>query len=364
MKSPNSFPISRRNFLQMAMLLVGGGLLSSCSKLSASSPTTVITGDKIKNIIILLQENHSFDSLFAAYPGANGESASNICPNAIHNTIQASGQTAFKYYCSYPEEQIPNYWKLARSFTLCDNYFSEVRAPSFPNYLMLTTAQSTIITDPKPPFECPQYCFNVPALPNLLDEQRLTWRDYGGLFSCIQSLSGRAEISQNTMAGFFQDAANGTLQNVIWIGSYLLGGTKDSGHPPSNICDAENFAVNIINAVMNSPQWSSVLLILVWDEWGGFYDHVEPLIVEQMADGKPFRYGYRVPCLIISPFAKPGYVASTRYSHVSTLKTIETIFNLRSLTDRDAKANHMLDCLDFSQALIAPFSISTQTCTA
>ncbi len=367
--------ISRRDFLRLAMM-ASGGLLASCSQLTLTPPakpapgyesfppTPANLGGKIDTVIVVLQENHSFDNLFASYPGANGKPAANVCPAALPHDIPHDHEATASYPCSYTEEQIPNYWQLARHFTLCDQYFGDLRGPSFPNYLMLTTAQSAVITNPLPSDECPPVCQDVLALPNRLDDRGLTWHDYGGLLTGIQSLAHRAEISRKTIDGFYQAAAAGTLQNVVWIATYLIGGSAASGHPPANICEAENFAINIINAAMSSPQWPSMALFLVWDEWGGFYDHVEPPVIERLPDGTPFRYGYRVPCLVISPRVRPGFVSHTLYSHVSILKTIEIIFDLPPLTERDAQANSLLDCFDFSRAPLVPFSLFPRQCSS
>ncbi len=113
---------------------------------------------------------------------------------------------------------------------------------------------------------------------------------------------------------------------------------------------------------MSSPQWGSILLFVVWDEWGAFYDHVKVPSVEVTRSGKLYRYGYRVPCIVISPWAKQGYVAHTLYSHVSLLKTIETIYNVKPINERDGKANHLLDCLDFTQEPLSGISLEKYTC--
>ncbi len=392
MARPGYSTLSRREFLRI-LAVAGGGLLVSCrpGQIAAPnpitpSPTIFSTArpsppspastqglpmrspaptqnilEKIGTVIILLQENHSFDSLFGSYPGVNGKSAPNRCPEVIVRAIPEGGTSIF-YYCTYTQAQVPNYWKLAQNFTLCDDYFSEVRLASFPNYSMLTTAQATTLVNPAAPYECPHYCADVTSLANRLDDKGLTWHDYGGLLANIKSLQGRPEISYRQLDGFFQAASAGTLANVSWIGSYLVGGTKDSGHPPGNICEAENFTVQIVNAALTSPQWPSMLIIVIWDEWGNFYDHVVPPILERLPNKKPFRYGFRVPCLVISPYARPGFISHTEFSHVSTLRTVEHIFGLPSLTERDATANSLVECLDFNQPPISPISLVERTC--
>jgi len=98
------------------------------------------------------------------------------------------------------------------------------------------------------------------------------------------------------------------------------------------------------------------------DEWGGFYDHIEPPILERWTDETPSRYGYRVPCIVISPYARAGYVSHTLHSHVSLLGFAETIFSLEPLTVRDARASDMLDCFDFEKPPLPPIAFNHQDC--
>ncbi len=286
------------------------------------------------------------------------------CPDTIPDQIYDFREPTTPFACTYREDAVPNYWKISHMFTLCDNYFSEVKGASDANFLAIIAAQTPILEDQPGQFRCPDYCIELPTLITQLDAKGLTWHDYGGMYGVIQSLTGRSEITYNSMGNFQQDAAAGNLQDIVWINSFLVGGDKTSGHVPANICDGENFAIDIINSVMGSPQWPSTLLILVWDEWGGFYDHVIPPLVENLPNGSAFRYGGRVPCLVISPFAKPGFVSHTLYSHTSILRTIETIFGLNPLNLRDRDANSLLDCLDFSQQPVAPGVIPLRNCSS
>ncbi len=320
-----------------------------------------------------MQENHTFDSLFAGFPGADGEFAGQVCPDALsadppHQHIDAltpGGATTAAARCSYTEATAPIYWQLAREFVLCDRFFSDARGPSHPSYLMLMAAQSPIVNTPSPTDMCPDFCLDIPTLPNRLDERGLTWRDYAGLFTGIKGLVGRSEITINNDARFFRDASEGNLSHVAWLNSaFLEEGYDKSGHPPASLCAAENYAVQVLNAVMQGPQWNSTALFLVWDDWGGFFDHVEPPTVEVWSDGTPFRYGHRVPCLVISPYARRGYVSHELHSLVSILHFIETIFDLAPLTERDAQASTMLDCFDFNQSPRLPILLSPRVCSA
>lgn len=365
--------ITRRNFLQL-LLAAGGstltlGVLQSCNSLN---PNESRARRLIKNMVIFIQENHSFDSLFAGFPGTNGKESGQNCPDALlkdpphkhTDAFQPDGATSEEARCSYSEADAPNYWRAARAFTLCDNYFSDVRGPSFPNFLMMIAGQTTLVEAATPTDMCPEFCLDLDVLPHRLDEHGLSWGDYGGIFTSIRSLVGRPEVLNFQDEKFFQDAALGTLPNVAWLNSgFLHDGKAKSGHPPSSLCVGENYAVKVLNAVMNGPQWPNTALFFVWDEWGGFYDHVDPPVVEQWKDGTPFRYGHRVPCTVISPYARSGYVSHTLYSHVSLLRFAETIFDLEPLTKRDAEANNMLDCFDFEQVPLQPITLLRRECS-
>ncbi len=321
-------------------------------------------------MLVFIQENHTFDSLFAAFPGADGQDAGRRCPDALPadpphqhvNALVQANATSASARCSYAEADAPNYWRLAREFTLCDQYFSEVRGPSHPNYLMLVAAQTSIVNTPRPD-ACPQFCLDFPTIADRLDERGLAWRDYGGIFTDIESLVGRPEITDRDASGYFADAAAGALPSVSWLNSaFLEGGKGLSGHPPTSLCAGEDYAVEVLNAAMHGRQWESTALFLVWDDWGGFYDHVEPPVVEQWTDGTPLRYGFRVPCIVVSPYARAGYVSHTLYSHVSLLRFVETLFALEPLNERDAQANDLLDCFDFTQPPHAPITLAPRDC--
>lgn len=124
-----------------------------------------------------------------------------------------------------------------------------------------------------------------------------------------------------------------------------------------------NFTLEQIQAIVDGRLWDSVAIFITWDDWGGWYDHVDPPVVETWDhthaqrpedefaefDGEPFRYGCRVPCLVVDPYAKPAYISNELNSHVSLVKFCTTTFGLDSLTDRDASSNGMGDCIDLTQ---------------
>ena len=398
----NGFALSRRRFLRV-LFAGGAGLFTACVRRAPSptaqatrlpiftpspsptllptasptrsipTPTSTVTpalSDLIQQVVIFIQENHTFDSLFADFPGTDGKSAGRPCPDALpsdpphqhRDSLTPNGATSATARCSYSEADAPNYWQLAREFSLCDRFFSDVRGPSHPNYLMLMAGQSPIVNTPWPSDVCPDFCLDLPTLPDRLDARGLTWRDYAGLFTDIKGLVGRPEIA-NDDAGFFSDAAAGKLPNVAWLNSgFLADGDARSGHPPASLCAAENYAVKVFNALMSGPQWKTTAAFLIWDDWGGFYDHVEPPVVEKGSDGAPVRYGFRVPCIVAGPYARQGYVSHQTHSFVSILRFIETVFNLAPLTVRDAQASDMLDCLNLGQSPRPPIRLDLRDC--
>src|SRR5688500_3399822 len=141
-----SSKLTRRNFLQL-LLTAGGGLAAAglLRALQASDTSPFPYSDYIINIIIFIQENHSFDSLFAGFPRAKSKFAGRECPDRLQqdpphryeDAFQPEGATTEEARCSYTEANAPNYWKVARAFTLCDHYFSDIRGPSSPNYMMM-----------------------------------------------------------------------------------------------------------------------------------------------------------------------------------------------------------------------------------
>jgi len=199
-------------------------------------------------------------------------------------------------------------------------------------------------------------CFSFKTLPDSLEKAGISWKYYadaGGYVSVMGQIrnSGWWQDDVAPAAQFLADAKNGKLPAVSW----LIPPGDDSAHPPNSICEAENWNVSILNALMQGPGWNSTVVFVTWDDFGGFYDHVPPPQVDQ------FGLGPRVPLLIISPYAKAGHVSHTVYDHTSVLKFIETRYNLPPLTSRDAAANNMLDSFDFD-ASQPPLLLQPRAC--
>jgi phospholipase C len=345
---------------------------TSTNTVTPAPSATPSPAGRVKTVIFFIQENHTFDSLFAGFPGADSLNAGKPCadrlpadpPHQHADSFRPGAYTSSAADCSYTEQSAATYWQLARQFALCDRFFSDVRGPSHPNYFMMTSAQTPIVNTPYPTDECPDFCYDIPTLANRLDDAHLAWRDYGGIMTDIKSLVGRPEVMDRQDAQYFADAAAGTLPSVGWLNSdFLNNGDELSGHPVGSLCNAQQYAVKVINAALASPQWESMVMFLVWDDWGGFYDHVVPPVVERWTDGTPLRYGFRVPCIVISPFTRSGYVSHELHSFVSMLHFAEITYGLPPLNQRDAAASALLDCFDFGQKPLRPSLLAMPDCS-
>lgn len=307
-------------------------------------------GNPIQHVVIIFKENHAFDTYFGTFPGADGDpnlppaaDPPDVSPAHDHQAWLNRAQKAARE--EYNQSAIPAYFSYAKQFTLCDAYFTDVAGPSSPNHLMVIAADSPIVNNPHrsdPPTLQPP--FDLPSLPASLEAAGLDWRNYGGYaFDYITALQKSPKSVSS--AQFAQDAAAGKLPAVSWV--YAPSGLSE--HPKENVSDGMNWTVAQVNAVVQGGLWPNTTIFITWDDWGGWYDHVEPQEVEQWTDGTQFRYGSRVGCIVLGPYAKSGYISKVRHSHVSLVKYCETIFGLKPLNARDAAADAMSDCFDYSQ---------------
>jgi phospholipase C len=177
-----------------------------------------------------------------------------------------------------------------------------------------------------------------------LDQAKLTWANYNGYaFQYIKGLGGKQKFPQQQFA---TDAAAGKLPNVSWV----YADHPESEHPLGNVTHGMQWTVNQVNAIVQGGLWPSTAIFITWDDWGGWLDHVDPPNVQSWpADGTQFRYGSRVGCLVLSPFAKSGFISKMLHSHVSLLKFCATQFNLPPVNQRVAQSDGMTDCFDFTQ---------------
>jgi len=404
--------VSRRRFLQVGAALGAAAAVTPMRTgwaLGAAAPASIRRPGSLPNprrpagtdllpqiehIVVVMQENHSFDNYLGvlgrgdgfrldgghrptntnpapdgtsirAFPMAdacqtNGPSQSwndsHISFADGHNDgfVQASGPVAMGYFTA---EDIPFYYSLAKAFPLCDRWFCSVLAQTYPNrrFLLAGTAYGAVSTDVK--------LLLAPSPPNgtiydLLNAHGVTWRDYysdlpqPGLFKSVYeaNMDKMVHVSQ-----FMADAAAGTLPSVSWVDPASDTGSEEN---PQDIQTGEAFVSQIVQAVLHGPGWDKTLLVWTYDEHGGYYDHVPPPPAVKPDDIPPDiqvppdqpgvydRYGFRVPAVIVSPYARRDYVSHVVHDHTSILKLIETKWNLPALTFRDANADDLLDSLD------------------
>lgn len=398
--------------ISLGLVLGSISFFASCgSQVSAPTggvlPTRDITA--IQHTVFIIKENHTFDNYFGTFPGADGatkgltSTGQEVPLTAMPDRYQAQlcngwscaiealdGGKMDKFdlisgslsaFTRVSEQSIPNYWAYARKFVLADKYFTSVHGPSAPNYFYMIAAQSGGVIDdgdPGPGTLCDGTpygdiavidnagnitsqapCFDFQTLADGLQNAGLTWKYYGdgipgGVFDMIRHVRQSPTWPDHVApsAQFAIDALDGQLPAMSWVFP-KVGSTE---HPPESVCEGENWTVQQLNAVMQGPGWNSTAVFVAWDDFGGFYDHVPPPQPDLLG------LGPRVPLLVISPYAKPGYISHTVYEHSSVLKFVETRYQLPALTTRDRQASDMIDSFSFNQQPQSPLILQPRQC--
>jgi phospholipase C len=379
-------------------------------------------GMYIKHVVVIIQENRTFENFFAGYPGAdaptfgyaNGKKlelhaitfAGHDLPHGWSNSITdwdrgkmdgfaIEGKTTnhWPYAYSYVKRSlIRPYWTMAREYVLADHMFPTEFGGSFTAHLTLIagtdnlTPRKAEVNFPDAPYGCdaaggtktstvnekrvigrstgPFPCFDqFDTMAQVLDHANGTpgsgtsWKYYAskrlesGVWEPFETIKyvryGQDWLSDidAPQKNILTDIGNGELASVSWVTPTLA----DSDHPGDNSGMGPSWVASVVNAIGESPYWSSTAIVVLWDDWGGWYDNVPPPQLD-------FRgLGIRVPCLIISPYAKQGYVSHTRYEFGSVLKFIEQAFNLLPLGPTsqgytDTRAKSIEDSFDFTQS--------------
>ena len=398
---------------------------------SPSDPAVVAAAQqKIKHIVFVIKENRTFDNYFGRFPGADGATTGQTCDGqtvplkrapdrgfaAGHSftdgitAINGGQMNCFNEfgYFQFHQNQIPNYWAYAKTYTLADEFFSSLYGPTGVEHMWTFAAQSDRFIDHERPGQMgigrrqfcddpletafsfrqltheeqvqvfhdeqqgaqgaaaiTQYwtqrwpCTDVKVLPDELKAKGISWMDYRGENEWVQPLRMIRHVRFSNMWNhvvppqqIYGDLKANDLPSVSWVTpAFAL-----SDHPPQSVCAGENWTVELINAIMQSSAWKSTAIVLTWDDFGGFYDHVAPPHVDM------YGLGPRVPTIIISPYAKPGYIDSTTYEFASVLRFIETIFDVPPMTSRDANSSDMLGAFDFSQQPLPPLILKERDC--
>ena len=436
--------------ISLAAALLAAAGCNSSNVITYPAPRGAGSG-KIAHVVIMVQENRSFDNIFAGFPGANtvmegpckpaswaswckgshivtlhsvtlehgvglnkgtdidhshnaglktakprggwvmecDANASNVCQmdgfDLIRFGEEGGGYFAKLFPYAYVDRsESKPYWDLAKQYTLADAMFFDETASSFIAHQMLISGTVEIkkgewVTDqPRTtPWGCDSVpgstapilhangetygrvkpCFKWPTIADLLDSKHVSWLDYvdvnpnpygdfsGGVwdgFRAIKKIFHGPDWKTNISSpntNIFTDIKSGKLPSVSWVIPTLY----DSDHPASGCNGGPWWVTKVVNAIGTSQYWKNTAIILIWDDWDGWYDNAPPTIVN------PSTLGFRVPMIVISPYAKPNNVAHTQYDFGSILKYVEETFNLGSLGTNDASANSMQDVFNYSQ---------------
>ncbi len=305
-------------------------------------------------------------------------------------------------WAQYHEDDIPNYWQYARHFVLGDHFFSQDIGPSFPGHLAVLAAQSAwAYGNPNnPPYwGCDQPnalldvqdqatcttkqarpCFDIPTIPDILPPN-VRWKFYGSDFyvlgeiwtmfravSSIRNGPGWQNIvnESDSKDGFMADIDNHKLPDVSFLVNQDLA-DEHPGIPLATVCKGENWTVQRINKLMQSEYWKDTAIIFTMDDFGGWYDHVKPPRIDGCDKTAPYGLGFRLPLIIISPYARPGFIFHEQAEQASVPRFIERVFGAPPLSDRDpaaqdGQANDLLGAFDFGQAPLPPLVLGIHSC--
>jgi phospholipase C len=377
--------LTRRRFLESAaaatatLALPGAGrAAASWARSAARLPTPRHSG--IDHVVVLTMENRSFDHLLGWLPGANGRQAGLAYQDRegqLHATyalapkfdgcglrdpdhshegglVQYDGGAADGFLRAasdlqaigfYRREDLGFMGRIAPAWTVCDAYFAAVLGPSTPNRIFLSAGATDRLDNS-------EFISNLPTIWDRLAERGVAARYHTAAQfddTILDHWGTKYERLVFPMERFFADCRSGRLPGVTYLDP------EESGmddHPPYDVRIGERFLATVYNAVVSSPAWPRTLLIVNFDEWGGFFDHVPPPPAPDPRPGYGFR-GFRVPCLLISPFARRRYVAHALYDHASVLKLIQWRFGLAPLSERVTAATNLAAALDFTRRRLA-----------
>jgi phospholipase C len=271
------------------------------------------------------------------------------CDGFMKSYQMQQGDTIPPHVMGYfTRDDLPVTYTLADAYTTCDRWFSSLLGPTWPNRMYLHTAQSNGHQDNK--FPSDPMGFTWPTIYDSLNAKQVPWTYYYSdlPFLALWPNLGNANFKRVNY-DFFDDCTNGKLPPVVFIDPAFSG---NDDHPPHHPAFGQQLIGSIYQALATSPQWKNILFVVTYDEHGGFFDHVAPgTAPDAMASAGFNQLGFRVPAMIMGPYAKQGYVSSTPYDHTSVLKHIEGMFGLDPLTMRDAAANDLMDAIDMDRLM-------------
>ncbi|MBX7194691.1 MAG: alkaline phosphatase family protein [Sandaracinaceae bacterium] len=349
----------------------------------------------IRHWFVLMQENRSFDSYFGTMDGVDGLPDGTSNPDADGTPVASFHQSD---YCTedthhswssghaqyhdgandgfvrdnnpdgaramgfYDGSDLPFYWDLYRTFAMSDHHFCSALGPTWVNREYFLSATSFGMTENAtiPLARRPDDDF---VIFNGLDRAGVTWRIYHDSIPFVWGPYGAWGTSTETrrhmrdFASFEADLASGDVADVTYFDptwDFAAGVDATDEHPHANIQSGQAWVRALVTRIMQSPIWADSAILLTYDEWGGFYDHVPPPdacapdAIPPDGGGAFDRYGFRVPLVVISPWSRPGYVSEHVTDHTSILRLLEARYLLPAMSARDANAWPLLDMFDFT----------------
>lgn len=395
--------------LAFSLLLLQGCAANNPAPSTPSTPTTPPTNaTTIKHIVVIMQENRTVDNLFNGFPGADtvmtamqkGKAVTlqpvpleqktdvdhthtswliaydnGLLDNFGHDTTLPANFA----YAYVPQSETVPLWSLAKAYTFGDRMFQSNTGPSYPAHQYMIAGQSAGATElPNDPavWGCDSQpgttvaligptgtdvpggfpCFDYQTIGDLLDAKNVTWKYYApalhtdtgavwSAFDAIKHIRYGPDWTNNVISPqtqVFTDIQNGNLAQVTWV----IPALSYSDHAGAfATAEGPDWVTDIVNAIGGSKYWNSTVIFISWDDWGGWYDHVVPPQIDNMG------LGFRVPLIIVSPYAKHGYISEDVHEFSGFLKYTEETFNLASLGTRDVKADDFADCFDYTQTV-------------
>jgi phospholipase C len=289
-------------------------------------------------------------------------------------------------YAQFDEHSIPNYFAWARDYVLCDHFYSSIAGPSYPNHFFFVAGQSGGAFDNPENIEVHKTdkglfkswgcdavgnnvfvftkddhgnvtkhdtCFDFPTVPGQLEQAGVSWAYYaaspgqsGYFWNALNGIANvfhtdlwRERDTIRAVDHIVKDIEADRLPAVTWVTPRF----ELSDHPPESSCFAHDWLTGVVNALMKSPSWEHTALFVTWDEWGGFFDHVKPPQVDDIG------LGFRVPMLVLSPYAKKGYIDDAEGEFSTPLRFIEDNWGLDHLTTRIERAHNFEHVFDFDK---------------
>jgi phospholipase C len=364
--------------VRLSTAAAGAALLGCEGSVSPRLPAAAQSG--LDHIVIVTMENRSFDHFFGWVPNADGrqDGLSYVDRSGIahptHHLLDfqgcgfndpdhsaANGRVEWNSgACDgwlmagandlysigyYVANDLAFLGQAAPQWTVCDRYFTAIMGPTLPNRRIALAGQTDQLLGSGPNTTLPTIldrlaAAGVPAL------------NYGYSGVTANAWGSRYSSIIRPISMFYADAAAGTLPGVSWVDPDFAHSYTNADHPHDDIRNGEVFLADVYRAVTRGPAWPSTLLVITFDEWGGFFDHVSPPNspvppIEEQAGNYDGLRGFRIPTLLISPFARRRHVSSVVYDHASLLKLIEWRWGLDPLSVRDEQANNLALSLDW-----------------